>query len=103
MRQRQGRLEELARKSDTSSKLLYESQVTAPDFVARRAGAGRAKPVFKIHRMVGGFASEIDATEATPVLAGDTIKVEMPLPEPPTAIRIPPLSSAARGAETVSP
>lgn len=81
LRETQAQLDETVRKADTASQLLHESEVSAPRLLALRAKAQQAEPVYTIVRPDGGGSVEIAATETTEVLPGDTVKVEIPLPE----------------------
>ncbi len=81
LRETQAELDETSRKADTAAQLLHESEVSAPRLLALRAKAQRAKPVYTIMRPGGSGTIELQATEVTEVAPGDTIKVEIPLPE----------------------
>lgn len=83
LRETQAQLNETARKADTASQLLHDSEVSAPRLLAMRSRAQRAEPVYTIVRPDGDESIEIPAKETTEVLPGDTIKVEIPLPEMP--------------------
>ena len=71
-------LSENARHADTALLLLHDTEMTAPRL---RAGAARVEPRYAIVRPDGDGTVELAATESTPVRPGDTIKVELPLPE----------------------
>ena len=75
------RLEDISRKLDTAEKLIYESEVIAPRFLA---GERRMQPKYTIVRQNGGTASELTASETTAVEPGDTLKVELSLPDDPS-------------------
>jgi protein involved in polysaccharide export with SLBB domain len=79
LRETQAKLEELDRKSDTTEQLLYEAEVTAPQFLAQRARSRRVQPVYTIVRQRGENAIELSASESTAIEPGDTVKVELPL------------------------
>lgn len=81
LRETQALIDETARKADTAAQLLHESEVSAPRLLALRARAERAEPIFTIVRTDGTGSVEIPATETTEVVPGDTVKVEIPLPE----------------------
>lgn len=81
LRETQAQLDETVRKADTAVQLLHESEVSAPRLLALRTRAQRAKPTYTIVRPNGDGSIEIAATETTEVAPGDTIKVEIPLPE----------------------
>lgn len=81
LRATQANLEELTQKAATSAKLIYEAEVTAPKFITERTQSNRLEPTLKIVRTENGSTSELFAGEATAVLPGDTVKVEMPFPD----------------------
>ncbi len=83
LRETQAQLDETVRKADTAAQLLHESEVSAPRLFALRAKAQRAKPIYTIMRPDGSRTIELQATEVTEVAPGDTVKVEIPLPEVP--------------------
>jgi polysaccharide export outer membrane protein/exopolysaccharide production protein ExoF len=76
-------LEDSARRSETALKLLHETELTAPRLLALRAT--RSKPVYTIVRETGSGSQELPADETTPVLPGDTVRVEIPMPDMPAA------------------
>jgi protein involved in polysaccharide export with SLBB domain len=80
LRETETLLNETGRRADTALQLLHESEVTAPRLLALRAEAARSEPQYTIVRPAEAGPAEIAATEATAVLPGDTIKVEVPLP-----------------------
>jgi polysaccharide export outer membrane protein/exopolysaccharide production protein ExoF len=79
LRATQAALEELKDKADTTAKLIYESEVTAPQFIHDRMNSQKMQPILKIVRETNGTSSELYVGETTEVLPGDTIKVEMPI------------------------
>lgn len=81
LRETQQQLNQVASKSDTAVQLLHETQVTAPALLALRQNAAKAKPIFTIVRPKDGGMEELDARETTLVEPGDTVKVEIPLPQ----------------------
>ena len=81
LRATQATLEDLAQKKRTSSKLAYEAEVTAPQFISERMRSNRMQPSLKIVRKVNGLPIEMDATETTAVMPGDTVKVQLPTPD----------------------
>lgn len=83
LRQTQAALEQQANRSVTTNSLLYEATVTAPHFIAERARSHRNEPVLKIVRDVEGFPVETTVPDTASVAPGDTIKVEIPLADPP--------------------
>jgi len=81
LRETQAKLEELDRKADTTEQLVYEAEVTAPQFLAARARSYKVQPVYTIVRQSAGKSVELAASESTTIEPGDTVKVEVPLPE----------------------
>lgn len=81
LRETQQQLNEVTSKSDTAAQLLQETQVMAPALLALRRGAQRVEPIFKIVRPKDGGTEELAAEETTFVEPGDTVKVEIPLPQ----------------------
>lgn len=79
LRATQAALEELKDKAETTAKLIYESEVTAPQFIHDRMNSRKMQPILKIVRDTNGTSSELYVGETTEVLPGDTIKVEMPI------------------------
>jgi len=82
LRETQQQLNEVTNKSDIAVQLLHETQVAVPALLALRQSAARAKPIFTIVRPKDGGTDELAAQETTLVEPGDTVKVEIPLPEP---------------------
>jgi protein involved in polysaccharide export with SLBB domain len=76
------KLEEIGRKLETAEKLIYESEVIAPRFLADRLRKSRTQIIYTIVRRNGGTVSELTASETTTVEPGDTVKVEMLSPPP---------------------
>jgi polysaccharide export outer membrane protein/exopolysaccharide production protein ExoF len=81
LRETEAQLNEVNRREDTAVMLLHESESVAPRLLALRAEAAKAQPVLTIVHRSGEQTTETAATEATQVLPGDTVKVEIPLPE----------------------
>jgi polysaccharide export outer membrane protein/exopolysaccharide production protein ExoF len=81
LRETQQQLNEVSSKSNTAVQLLHETQVTAPALLALRQNAAKAKPIFTIVRPKDGSTEELAAQETTLVEPGDTVKVEIPLPQ----------------------
>jgi len=81
LRETQRQLNEVTSKSDTAAQLLQETQVSAPALLALRESAQRAEPIFKIVRPKDSGMEELAAEETTLVEPGDTVKVEIPLPQ----------------------
>lgn len=76
-------LEQTKQKNDTQKRLIYEAEVTVPRLVAsRRRESEQTEPSYTIIRSsVDGEPQQIEATELTQIRPGDTIKVELPLPD----------------------
>jgi polysaccharide biosynthesis/export protein len=81
LRQTQAELDALGRKAETAIEMLHESEISAPRLLARRAQAARAKPVYTIVRTTEGRSEELPATETSMVKPGDTLRVEIPMPD----------------------
>jgi polysaccharide export outer membrane protein/exopolysaccharide production protein ExoF len=81
LRETQQQLNEVTNKSDVAIQLLHETQVAVPALLALRQSAARAKPIFTIVRPKDGGTDELAAQETTLVEPGDTVKVEIPLPQ----------------------
>jgi len=81
LRATQASLDDLAQKQKTSIKLIYEAEVTAPQFISERIRSNRMQPSLKIIRQVDGRPIEMTASETTAVMPGDTVKVQLPTPE----------------------
>jgi hypothetical protein len=74
------RLEEVSRRFEANKKLLQEAEALAPALSSDIRSGARVQPSYTIIRQgAGGIATEITAAETTPVLPGDTIKVEIPV------------------------
>ncbi len=73
-------MNELSEKIETAQRLLYETEVTAPRFLAVRDRLKEAQPVYAVVRMSSGHAVELEANETTQIEPGDTIKIELPQP-----------------------
>jgi polysaccharide export outer membrane protein/exopolysaccharide production protein ExoF len=88
----QAKIEDAARRFDAARGLLQAAETLANG--EQREGR-RVEPVFTIIRQgSSGIAAEISAADSTPVLPGDTIKVDLPAAQgQPTA---PPASLAAQ-------
>jgi len=81
LRQTQTKLEQSVVKIDTAQKLLFESQFTFPQLLAARRQDGKNQPVYRIVRRIEGQAKETLVPEAALLQPGDTVKVEIPLPD----------------------
>lgn len=100
LRETQQQLNEVISKSDTAVQLLHETQIAAPALLALRQNAARAKPVFKIVRPKDSGTQELAAEETTLVEPGDTVKVEIPLPQ--SGLDSLPAANASVRAETTT-
>lgn len=75
-------LQQLESKSTTASKMLYETEYMAPFEMSALARRGRKlEPKLTIVRSVNNSMLELPATETTLLEPGDTLKVEVPLPD----------------------
>jgi len=81
LQQTQIRLEQVDSKTSTAGKLLYEAEVVAPLGMAVSGAGRRGDPKLTIVRLVDGRLVEITADELAPIQPGDTLKVELPIPE----------------------
>ncbi|TIP93071.1 MAG: sugar ABC transporter substrate-binding protein [Mesorhizobium sp.] len=80
LRQTQAELDALDSKTETARRLLYDSAISAPNLLARRADADLAAPIYTIFRpSADGTTAQIQANETSVVEPGDTIKIEIPL------------------------
>ncbi|MER8830511.1 polysaccharide biosynthesis/export family protein [Mesorhizobium sp. M0938] len=87
LRQTQAELDALDSKTETARRLLYDSAISAPNLLARRADADLAAPIYTIFRpSADGATAQIQAKETSVVEPGDTIKVEIPLPPDETGV-----------------
>jgi protein involved in polysaccharide export with SLBB domain len=80
LRQSQARLNELGEKIETAQRLLYDTEVTAPRFLAVGNRLKEAEPVYAVVRAISGRAIDLEAKETTQIEPGDTIKIELPVP-----------------------
>jgi polysaccharide export outer membrane protein len=82
LRETQTRLEQAIVRISTADRLLYDSRVTYPNMLtARQRPDSKLKPIYRIVRRVDGQVKELSASENMAVEPGDTLTVEMPLPE----------------------
>jgi protein involved in polysaccharide export with SLBB domain len=69
-------------KVKTTSTLLYDSEVVFPRLVtSRQRESTKDEPKYFVVRVVGGNSETINANEATELEPGDTVKVELPIPD----------------------
>ena len=72
-------LDTLSLKLGTSRDLMSEALMQSADAASLKGGLSAANIGYSILRTVGGKAEQIRATETTPVLPGDIVKVELSL------------------------
>jgi len=72
-------LDTLSLKLSTSRDLMSEALIQSADAASLKGGLSAANIGYSILRTVGGKAEQIRATETTPVLPGDIVKVELSL------------------------
>jgi multidrug resistance efflux pump len=75
----QGRIDQLDKRIRTAERLLADTELDAPRFLADRASARRATPTVRITRNVAGTPTEVNATETTLVQPGDMVKIVAPV------------------------
>jgi polysaccharide biosynthesis/export protein len=80
LRETQTRLEQSIVKMETAERLLRDSSITYPSLLAGRRG-GKSQPVYRVVRRTDGQIKETSVAETAPLEPGDTLKVEIPLPE----------------------
>lgn len=82
LRTAEAELEDVLVRYKTEEKLLYDSEVVFPRLLtSRRQKSPKDEPKYSIARLIDGAPQEIDAEESTEVLPGDTIKIELPVPD----------------------
>jgi protein involved in polysaccharide export with SLBB domain len=82
LRETQTKLEQSMVKMATADRLLYDSQVTYPRLLASRRQDSKIQPVYRIvRRQADGQTKETPATDSSILAPGDTLKVEIPLPD----------------------
>jgi exopolysaccharide production protein ExoF len=72
-------LDTLTLKLGTSRDLMSEAMLQSADAVTLKGGASAANIGYSILRTVKGKAEQIRATETTPILPGDVVKVDLSL------------------------
>ncbi|MFD1010738.1 polysaccharide biosynthesis/export family protein [Shinella fusca] len=72
-------LDTLTLKLGTSRDLMSEAMLQSADAVTLKGGASAANIGYSILRTVKGKAEQIRATETTPILPGDVVKVDISL------------------------
>jgi protein involved in polysaccharide export with SLBB domain len=78
LRETQAMLDEATRKMATAKSLISETGATAVQALSLREHQQTAQPAYTIVRQSPDGIAEFKATEATRVMPGDTIKVEIP-------------------------
>lgn len=74
-------------KVKTTTTLLYDSEVVFPRLVtSRQREATKDEPKYFVVRVTDGRTESIEAAEQTELQPGDTVKVELPIPDDLTAI-----------------
>lgn len=81
LRETQTKLEQSIVRMETAERLLRDSSVTFPSLLAMRRPGGKSQPVYRIVRRTDGQTKEMTVSETASVEPGDTLKVEIPLPE----------------------
>ena len=81
LRDTQLKLDEIANRSDTRERLLYEAQVAAPKLIAGRLRRALVQPTFTVIRKADGKSIETQVPDTAELGPGDTVKVSLPLPE----------------------
>ncbi len=106
LRDSQLRLDAINQRLATTERLIYDSEITAPQLLATRTRSQTVEPVYSILRNGPSGAQEMTVSETTPVLPGDVVKVQIPFdseigttvgaaPEPPAAVAPPKTAEAA--------
>ena len=78
LRDTQVKLDEVASKSETTLKLLFETKVTAPGLVTGRLRKGAMAPTYVVVRPGDDQTGERTISENAIVQPGDTVKVKLP-------------------------
>ncbi len=80
LRETEAELEQTGMQYDTQGKLLYESEIIFPSLLsAKRQKSSNDEPNYTIVRVVDGVSQQLVADEASSVMPGDTIKIELPV------------------------
>lgn len=79
LRDTQTKLDALATRTDTASRLLYETRIAAPRLIAEHLHNAAIVPNYVIVRL-GAAVEGLGASETTAMEPGDTVKVLLPLP-----------------------
>lgn len=95
----QQKLEQVETRTNTAGKLLYDTEVASPLGVASLAAGKKLEPKMTIVRLVNGSLTELEADEMTTIRPGDTLKLEMPVPDINGPVM--PLSRGAASIDTV--
>ena len=78
LRDTQLKLDDVASKSETTLKLLFETKVTAPGLMTDRLRKGATAPTFVVVRPGDDQTGERTVSEGATVQPGDTVKVKLP-------------------------
>jgi protein involved in polysaccharide export with SLBB domain len=102
LQQTQARLEQIAQRTETSERLLYESEVITPSLLADRARIRRLRPTYTVFRSSFGRVVELSADESMTVEPGDTVKVDIPIGNEAVAAQPGPTTSKTSGPQRFS-
>ncbi len=90
LRTTEAELDDAITRYKTEEKLLYDSEVVYPRLLTtRRQKSQEDEPKYTIVRVSDGKQQDIAGDELTEVLPGDTLKVELPMPDSLSAILAP--------------
>ena len=78
LRDTQLKIDEVASKSETTLKLLFETKVTAPGLVTDRLRKSAMAPTYVVVRPGDDQTGERTVSESAVVQPGDTVKVKLP-------------------------
>jgi chromosome segregation ATPase len=78
MRDTQRSLEQLKPRMEVAERLIIEAEVSAPRVLSDRAQARRARPIYRVSRQGAAGAQEIVAEDASALMPGDAVSVELP-------------------------
>jgi protein involved in polysaccharide export with SLBB domain len=81
LRETQTKLEQSMVKMATADRLLHDSQVTYPRLLASRRQDSKSQPLYRIVRRIDGAGKETPVPDSARIEPGDTLKVEIPLPD----------------------
>jgi polysaccharide export outer membrane protein len=82
LRETQTKLEQAIVKLSTSDRLLFDSRVTYPSLLAaKQRPDSKLKPIYRLVRRIDGQVKELVVADSASVEPGDTLTVELPLPD----------------------